>query len=283
MKPVIICAAVTGGAPAKSKTPHHPVTSKTVVEAAVACWRAGAAMVHVHARREDGTTTMDLEAYREIVDGITASGCDAIINLSAGDNGGRASHAERLRVADSGVEMVSLDAGSFNMGNRLYDNSPGYLREMATRMLARHVTPEIEIFDIGHLHFIQALAAEGLVKAPAFVQFVFGPPGAMPPDPRLLPLLREQLPEGAEWAVSAQSSDHLTHLALQMAAFTQGGHVRTGMEDYVYVRPGELAKTNAEMVEQWVATARIWGRPVATPAVARELLGIRQTERAAAQ
>jgi 3-keto-5-aminohexanoate cleavage enzyme len=283
MKPVIICAAVTGGAPAKSKTPHHPVTPKSVVEAAVACWRAGAAMVHVHARREDGTTTMDVDAYRAITDGIAAAGCDAIINLSAGDNGGRASHAERLRVVETGVEMVSLDAGSFNMGNRLYDNSPSYLREMATRMAARQVTPEIEIFDIGHLHFIRELAAEGLVRAPAFVQFVFGPPGAMPPDPRLLPLLIEHLPNGAEWAISAQSSDHQTHLALEMAAFTQGGHVRTGMEDYIYLRPGELAKTNAEMVEQWVATARIWGRPVATPAVARELLGIRKVVRSAAE
>jgi 3-keto-5-aminohexanoate cleavage enzyme len=283
MKPLIICAAVTGGAPAKSKTPHHPVTPEAVIDEAVACWRAGAAMVHVHARLRDGTTTTEVGAYREIVDGIAAAGCDAIINLSAGDNGGQASHAERLRVADVGVEMVSLDAGSFNMGNRLYDNSPSYLREMASRMVARNIAPEIEIFDIGHLHFVKTLIAEGLVKLPTYIQFVFGPPGALPPDPRILPLLIEHLPQGAEWAISAQTSDHQTHLALEMLAFTQGGHVRTGMEDYVQLRPGELAETNAAMVEQWVATARIWGRPVASPDKARELLGIRKTMRSAAE
>jgi 3-keto-5-aminohexanoate cleavage enzyme len=282
MKPLIICAAVTGGAPAKSKTPHHPVTPDAVVDAAVACWRAGAAMVHVHARLKDGTTSTEVGAYKAIVDGIKAAGCDAIINLSAGDNGGRASHSERLRVADVDVEMVSLDAGSFNMGNRLYDNSPGYLREMAALMVARNIAPEIEIFDIGHLHFVKTLIAEGLVKLPTYIQFVFGPPGALPPDPRILPLLIEHLPKGAEWAISAQTTDHQTHLALEMLAFTQGGHVRTGMEDYVQLRPGELAETNAAMVEQWVATARIWGRPVASPDDARKLLGIGERVRVAA-
>lgn len=275
MKPLIICAAVTGGAPAKSKTPHHPVTPDAVAQAAVECWRAGAAMVHIHARREDGSTTADVGDYRAIIDRIEAAGCDAIVNVSAGDNGGRASHAERLRAVETRVEMVSLDAGSFNIGNRLYDNSPSYLREMAARMKAAGVVPEIEVFDIGHLHLVNAMVAEGLVRPPAFVQFVFGLPGGLPLDPRLLPYLLELLPEGSEWAISSQAPDVEGYLRMAMLAFTQGGHVRAGMEDNVYLRPNVLATSNAQMVEQWVDTARIWGRPVATTAEARELLGMR--------
>jgi len=100
MKPLIICAAVTGGAPAKAKTPHHPTTPREVVDSAVACWRAGASVIHYHARLEDGSTTMDVDAYRDIADRIRATGCDAILNLSAGDNGGRANHEQRLNVTD---------------------------------------------------------------------------------------------------------------------------------------------------------------------------------------
>ena len=274
MKPLIICAAVTGGAPARSKTPHHPVTPDTVARSAVECWRAGAAMIHIHARREDGSTTSEVSDYRAIIERIQAAGCDAIINVSAGDNGGRASHAERLRAVDTKVEMVSLDAGSFNIGNRLYDNSPSYLREMAASMKERGIAPEIEVFDLGHMHLVNALVAEGLVRMPAFIQFVFGLPGGTPLDQRLLPFLLELLPQGAEWAISSQAPDLESHLRLSMLAFTNGGHVRTGMEDNVYARPGELATSNVQMVEQWVTTAKTWGRPLATPAEARRLLGI---------
>ena len=142
MKPLIICAAVTGGAPPRSKSPYHPVTPEEVANAAIECWRAGAAMVHIHARRDDGSTTSDVADYRRTVDLIKASGCDAIINISAGDNGGRASHSERLAAVEVDVEMVSLDAGSFNIGNRLYDNSPHYLREMSARMKSKNIVPE---------------------------------------------------------------------------------------------------------------------------------------------
>src|SRR3569833_2123377 len=145
MKPLIICAAPTGGAPARSKTPHHPVSPDAVVEDALACWRAGAAMVHLHARLADGSTIMEVGAYRTIVDKIEAAGCDAIINLSAGDDGGKADHQMRLSIADTGVEMVSLDAGPINIGNRIYNKTLAYLEEMAGRMMAKNIRPEVEI------------------------------------------------------------------------------------------------------------------------------------------
>ena len=274
MQPLIICAAVTGGAPARAKTPHHPVTPGAVAESAVACWRAGAAIVHIHARRADETTSSDVEAYRDTVTRIRAAGCDAIISLSAGDDGGRADHAQRVRVVDVGEELVSLDLGPLNLGARMYDNRPSYLREIAKRMQEHRVKPEIDVLDSGHLDSLNLLIKEGLVTPPFHVQLVFGVPGGLPPDVRLLPLLVSRLPPGSEWSISCQTSDCDTFLRFQMAAFVDGGHVRTGMEDYVYLRPGELARSNEEMVAQWTDTARIWGRPVASPADARRMLGI---------
>jgi 3-keto-5-aminohexanoate cleavage enzyme len=274
MKPLIICAAVTGGAPPKARTPHHPVTPQAVADEMMACWRAGASMIHIHARLEDGSTVMDVGAYRAIIDKVLAQGCDAIINVSAGDDGGKADHAMRLSIADCGVEMVSLDAGPININTRIYNNSPDYLEKMARLMKDRRIKPEIEIFDSGHLQSIQKLVKMGLLAAPHFIQFVFGVPGGLPMDPRFLPLLRDHLPEGSEWAISAQTLDPDTYVALMMAAFTQGGHVRCGMEDQIHLRKGELATSNAQFVEQWVETARIWGRPVASPTEARRILGI---------
>lgn len=277
MKPLIICAAVTGGGPPKAKTPHQPVTPQAIADEMLACWRAGAAMIHIHARLEDGTTIMDVGAYRNIIDRVVAKGCDAIINVSAGDDGGKADHAARLSIADCGVEMVSLDAGPINIGRRIYDNSPAYLETMAARMRDKRIKPEIEIFDVGHLHSIEELIEKGLLVAPHYLQFVFGVPGGLPADPRLLPLLIDHLPDNSEWAISAQTSDPDRYLALTMPAFTLGGHVRCGMEDYVYLRRGELAASNAQCVEQWVDTAKIWGRPLASPTDARRLLGIGTT------
>lgn len=279
MIPLILCAAITGGGPPRAKSPHQPATPDEIADAAVGCWRAGAAMVHFHARRSDGTTTTDPKAYAGIAARVRAQGCDAVLNISAGDDGGQAGHAQRFAVLDAGMEMVSLDAGSFNAGERLYDNRPAYVREMAARMRARGTVPEVEVFDTGHLHLVGLLAAEGLLPAKPYVQFVFGSPGALPADPALLPHLLRHLPAGATWAVSAQCRSFGEHLALLMAAFTAGGHLRTGMEDTALLRAGTPAPSNEAMVAQWADTARMWGRPLATPDEARRMLGIGQDAR----
>jgi 3-keto-5-aminohexanoate cleavage enzyme len=145
---------------------------------------------------------------------------------------------------------------------------------MSARMKSKNIVPEIEVFDLGHMYMVNKLDEENLLARPAFVQFVFGLPGGLPLDPRVLPFLLEKLPPGAEWAISSQAPDTEKYLQMALLAFAQGGHVRTGMEDMVYLRPDELAATNALLVEQWTATARIWGRPIATPKIARQMLGI---------
>jgi len=274
LEPLIITAAVTGGGPARAHTPYHPVTPQAVADAAVDCWRAGAAIVHIHARHEDESTSSDAAAYRNIVERIRAAGCDVVLSLSAGDDGGKSNHEQRWAVLEATEELASLDMGPMNRGQRMYDNRPSYLREMAKRMLERRVKPEIDVFDTGQMDGVTRLIKDGLLMPPYFVQFVFGIAGAMPADVRMLPVLRSLLPADALWSIDCSGTDNETFQRFQLSAFVDGGHVRTGMEDHVYVRPGELAKSNAEMVAQWADTARIWGRPVASPADARRMLGL---------
>lgn len=277
MKPLLICAAVTGGAKAKSE--HHPVTPTEVVRSALDCWRAGAAMIHLHARREDGSTTTELAVYRALVDEIRAAGCDAILNLSAGDDGGRASHAQRFAVVEAGAEVVSLDAGPINIAGRIYDNSPAYLEQMTAAMRGKRVKAAIEIFDFGHLDGVRRMAHDQALIAPHFVEFVLGVPGGLPTDLRLMPLLVDALPPNTEWCVSCQTADPERYMQVMLWVFGHGGHVRTGMEDIVWLAPARPARSNTELVEQWVSTASAWGRAIASPEVAREMLGLEKEAR----
>lgn len=281
MHRLIITAAITGSGPPRSQTPHHPVTADAIAREAHDAWRAGAAIVHCHARREDGTPTNDPVVYADLLARIRVLGCEAIINFSGGDNGGRSNHAERLGVIVTGAEIVSLGGGSFNLGERLYDNSPSFRQQMALTMRASGVTPELEIFDVGQLAGIDWLRGKGLLPTRPLVTLVFGIPGALPLDLALLHWLAERMPADAHWSVSCQTRDYHTFRQFMLVTFALGGHIRTGMEDCVWLRPDELAESNAMMVKQWVDMARMWGRSVATAEEARAMLGIRTYEKAA--
>jgi 3-keto-5-aminohexanoate cleavage enzyme len=273
---LVICAALTGGGPARGATPYHPVTPQAIADEALAAWKAGAAIVHCHARREDGTPTNDASAYRDLLARIRDTGCEAVVNFSAGDNGGRSAHEERLGVIDTGADIVSLGGGSFNIGSRSYDNAPGFRREMALRMRDRGVTPEFELFDLGQVHGLHWLAEQGLLPARPLVTLGVGIPGALPADLDAVRTAVRLLPAGAHWSMSCQTRDWDTFRRFMLFTFALGGHIRTGMEDFVHVRPGVLARSNAELVAQWVDTAQIWGRPVATAAQVRESLRLQQ-------
>jgi 3-keto-5-aminohexanoate cleavage enzyme len=257
------------------------VVPSEIVAEAVECWKAGASIVHIHTRGEDGETTTDVGLSRELCKAIRDAGCDAVLSLSAGDDGGKANHAQRLALAECGAEVVTMAAGSFNLGNRLYNNKPDYLRQMSGRTRELGIRPEIEIFDSGHVATVSAFQDEGLLVPPHFVQFLTGPRGTLPPDSRLLALLVERLPPGTQWSVSAQTGDdHALHVRLLLWAFANGGHVRTGMEDMVWLRPDVLAESNVQLVEQWTKTAALLGRPIASSEDARKLLGLETAARA---
>jgi 3-keto-5-aminohexanoate cleavage enzyme len=273
-EPLTICAAITGGGPARASTPHHPASPQAIADEALACWKAGAAIVHCHARLEDGTPTNRLDAYRDLLARIRDRGCEAIVNFSAGDNGGTSGHQERLAVIESGADVVSLGGGSFNIGGRAYDNPPAWRREMASRMKERGVTPEFELFDLGQISGLHWLHEQGLVPPRPMVTLGVGIPGALPADLQVLQSTIRLLPPGAHWSMSCQTRDYALMERFMLVAYALGGNIRTGMEDHVHIRPGVLARSNAEFVDKWVSQAALWGRPVATVGQTRAMLGI---------
>jgi 3-keto-5-aminohexanoate cleavage enzyme len=273
-EPLIICAAIVGAKPDRGINPNRPIYPHEIVRSALDAWQAGAAILHLHARKPDGTPTNEVEAYRSMATEIRIAGCDAILNFSSGDNGGRSDHAERLKVAGTGAEVVSLSGGSFNSGKRLYDNSPSYQRQLARLMREAGVKPEVEIFDTGQLRGLRALIEEGLVPAPCMVTLVFGVPGGLEPDTDLLRWMAIRLPAGCHWTISCQTESTALYTEMQATAVMLGAHVRTGLEDFSMSVAGALAQSNAALVADWARFANAVGRKVAGVSEAREALGL---------
>jgi 3-keto-5-aminohexanoate cleavage enzyme len=268
--PVVIQCAVTGSQPAdRERRPNLPITPAAIADAALAAWRAGAAVIHLHAREADGTPTQDAGAYADLVERVRARGCEAILNLSTGTAGGRAKHDERYALLGLRPEMASFDCGTINFGDRIFEGDVPFLRRMAEAFRAAGTAPELECFDVGHVGLARQLHEEGLLDAPLRVQFVVGIPGTgVPATIEQVEHMRRLLPAGAPWSVCAPGRHQLPLNAYCLIA---GGHVRTGLEDNLHYGPGRLA-TNAELVERVVRLAGELGRAVATAAEAREIL-----------
>jgi 3-keto-5-aminohexanoate cleavage enzyme len=271
--PVIIQCAVTGSQPIDAaRHPNIPATPAAIADAAVEAWRAGAAVVHLHARTADGTPTQEPAVYRDIVDRIEGAGCDAIINISCGTAGGNSFADDRFRVVtELQPEMASFDCGTINFGDRIFEGDVPLLRRMAEAFRAAGTTPEIECFDTGYLGLALQLRGEGLLDDPLRIQFVVGIPGTgVPATPAMIEHLRALLPPGAMWSICAPGR---AQLPVNLHCLAWGGHVRTGIEDNLHLRRGELA-TNGALVERIVRLAAEVGREVATPAQARDLLAL---------
>jgi 3-keto-5-aminohexanoate cleavage enzyme len=268
--PVVIQCAVTGSAdPDPDRNPNLPLTPAAIVDEAVAAWEAGAAVVHLHAREDDGTPTQDVAAYARLVDGIRDRGCEAILNLSCGTAGGRSERDERYALLELEPEMGSLDCGTINFGDRIFEGDLPFLRRMARAFKAHGVGPELECFDTGHVGLALQLRDEGLLDEPLRVQFVLGIPGTgVPATFEMVGHLRRMLPADALWSVCAAGR---RQLPMNLFCMIAGGHVRTGLEDNLWYARGQRA-TNAQLVERIVRIAGEYGREVATPEQAREVL-----------
>jgi uncharacterized protein (DUF849 family) len=274
-KPVFLTAAIVGGGPPRVRAAWQPASTAETVEAALACERAGAAILHLHVRDDaTGLTTTDPVANGALMRTLRRAGCRAVLNLSAGDDGGRADHATRVALSACGAEVVSLAAGSFNTGGRLYDNAPTFQHRQARAIYAAGAVPELEVFDTGHLAGVTSLLASRVVRSPPALCLVFGVPGGMASDPDLLRWLVPHLPPGAHWCVSAQGDDAEAADALLDAALGFGGHVRAGIEDSWWLRPGEPAPSSAAQVALWAERAKAAGRSLGGPEELRAHLGI---------
>jgi 3-keto-5-aminohexanoate cleavage enzyme len=270
--PVVIQSAITGSTPPDpERNPNLPLTSEAIVEEALAAWRAGAAVVHLHAREADGTPTQDTAAYAQLVEALQDAGCDAIVNLSCGTAGGRAARDARLGPLTLKPEMASFDSGTINFGERIFEGDLPFLRRMAAAFRENEVRPEIECFDTGHIGLAVQLREEGLLSDPLIFQFVLGVPGTgVPADVQTVEHMRRLIPPDALWSVCAIGR---AQLPLNAYCILAGGNVRTGLEDNLWFRRGEQA-TNAMLVERVVRLSRELERDVASPDEARQILGL---------
>jgi 3-keto-5-aminohexanoate cleavage enzyme len=268
MQPLIITCAPVGAEVTLEQTPHLPHTPAKLADTARAIREAGASIVHVHCRNDDGTNTHEVGRFKQAYDAIR-SASDLIVQFSTGGAIGMTPE-ERASVLQLRPEMATLTCGTVNFGDDIFENSFPIMRGILAKMRTHGVRPELEVFDKGHLANARHLAKEGLLTFPQHVDFVLGVPGALEATVQNLCDLVDDLPAGCTWSVAGIGR---AQTAMAMAAIAMGGHVRVGLEDNLYLKKGRLAR-NEELVARVARIAREAGRPIATPDEAREILGL---------
>jgi len=289
MNPTIVTCAVTGSSTNFRTNPAVPVTPEQIATSCVEAARAGAAMVHIHVRDpQTGAPSTELAHYAEVVDRIADAGVDVVVNLTTGYGGRFRPDAADIRRADPSCnlappaartahitalrpEVCSLDVATFNLGDDAYLGTRVMVTEMAAAMVDAGVLPEIEVFEAGHLLLARHLVETGVLPAPGHFQFCLGLDWAMPATAAAIDFLRDLLPAGATWSAFGIGRRQFPMVAAAVAA---GGHVRVGLEDNIYLSQGELAASNAALVERAVRIVEDLGQSVASPADARGILGL---------
>jgi 3-keto-5-aminohexanoate cleavage enzyme len=272
MDKMIITVGLTGSRISRAQTPYIPITPKEIAESGIEAWAAGASVLHIHVRDpQTQLGTQDRAVFQEVVDRLR-SRTDAILCLTTSGIPGRNLPAEeRLQPLSLKPEMVSFDAGTMNMGENVFLNSPEFLRILAEESLAKGIKPELEVFDIGMVYTCLRFKDQGLLKSPLHFQFVLGTPGGMPATLKSLLHLVEIIPRDSTWSVIGIGS---AQLPLSVMGMLMNGHVRVGLEDNIYYAKGVLARSNAQLVERTVRLAKEFGRKVASPSEARQILNL---------
>ncbi len=272
MEKLIITAAITGSRITREITPHIPLTPEEIVQSAYESWQAGAAIVHIHVRDPNtGLATQDVEIFKQVVEPLREK-TDLILCLTtSGIPGRNLPTEERLAPVDLKPELASFDAGSINLGGTVFMNSPEFLDRAAEKMRASGVKPEIEIFDLGMVITSLRMRDEGKLTDPLHFQFVMGTPWGAPATPKSFLHLYEHMPDNSTWSMIGVGKGHLP---MSMMALVMGGHIRVGLEDNIYYSRGVLAETNAQFVDRIVRISREYGREIASPAEARDILSI---------
>ena len=269
-KPCIICVAITGSVPRKAHNPAVPITVAEQIESTQAAFEAGASIAHCHVRNDDETPTSDPERFARLMEGLRRHCPGMIVQFSTGGRSG--SGRERGGMLPLRPDMASLTVGSNNFPTRVYENSPDLVDWLAGEMKTYGIKPEIEAFDLSHIFQAAAMAADGRLVGPLYVQFVMGVKNAMPVDRAVFDFYVEtlkRLAPDAEWCGAGIAKDQIT---LNDWCIAAGGHARTGLEDNLRLDRDTLAPSNAALVQRTVALCETYGRPVATPAQARAIL-----------
>lgn len=272
--PCIICVAITGSVPRKENNLAVPTTIEEQIESTQAAFEAGASIVHCHVRNKDQTPTSDPERFARLMEGLKLHCSGMIIQLSTGGRSGAGK--ERGGMLSLKPDMASLSVGSSNFPTRVYENSPELVEWLAEEMLTYNIKPEIEAFDLSHIHQAVSLSKQGKLKAPLYVQFVMGVKNAMPVDKPTFDFYVEtlnRLAPDAQWCGAGIGPNQIVLNEWSIAA---GGHTRTGLEDNIRLDRDTLAPSNAALVERAVAMCETYERPVATWQQARDILGLRR-------
>jgi 3-keto-5-aminohexanoate cleavage enzyme len=274
MEPLIITVAPVGAELRPEQTPYLPITPAQLGETARRCADAGAALIHVHCRNDDGTNTQAAARFQEAM-GAVRERSDLIVQFSTGGAIGMTPQ-ERAAPLALRPETATVTCGTVNFGEDVFENSFPIMRGILAQAARYGVRPSLEIFDAGHLSNAKRFMDEGLVERPAHVEFVLGVAGGLDASVAHLCDLVRDLPAGSTWSVAAIGR---AELPTAVAAMTMGGHVRVGLEDNMFYERGRLA-SNEELVARIARIARELGRPLATPAQARRILGLPGIERA---
>ena len=272
---LIITCALCGVGTSKAQTPHVPITPDEIAKDSVEVAKAGASVIHIHVRDDEGVNTMDTDRFilvvNKVKEALEAEGLDAILNLTT--SGSKFSYEQRMgHLSVLRPEMCSYDPGTMNWANAyVFLNEPKFLEELGTKTQEFNVKPELEIFDAGMIGNVDYYIAKGFLKKPCHVQFVLGVPGGMPGNAESLAYLLPKIPEGSTWSITGIGKSHMPCVLLGLAEGANG--IRVGLEDNIFFSKGVLA-TNAQLVERAVRLAREFGREIATPQEVRELFSL---------
>jgi 3-keto-5-aminohexanoate cleavage enzyme len=266
---LVLTAAIVGAEVTRKQTPHVPITAAEIADEAARCREAGVAVIHLHVRNPDGSASQSTELFQEAIDAIRRK-TDVIIQTSTGGAVGM-SVDERAGPLGCKPEMATLNCGTINFGDEVFENPRPLIRDLARRIRAAGSVPELECYEVGHMDEARALLAEGLISEPLHYSFVLGVPGGIGAREDVLRFLISQVQGHATWGVAAVGRHQrpMTELAMRL-----GGHARVGLEDNIYLEKGVLSEGSAPLVARAAAYAKSIGRVVVEPDRARVILGL---------
>ena len=275
-KPCIICVAITGSLPRKAMNPAVPISVAEQIESTQEAFEAGATICHAHVRNDDESPSSDPNKFALLKQGLEKHCPGMIIQFSTGGRSGAGQ--ERGGMLPLSPDMASLTVGSNNFPNRVYENPPDLVDFLAAEMKQYEIKPEVEAFDLSHIHQAAAMRADGRLNGPLYVQFVMGVKNAMPADRDVFDYYiktMERLLPDSEWCAAGIGRHQLEVNEWCIAA---GGHARTGLEDNIRLDKHTLAPSNAALVKRVTELCAGYERPVATPQQARQILGLSQKQ-----
>ena len=268
----IITAALTGAVTPKSKCPALPITPKEIAEDGVRCWKAGASILHLHMRDDEGRGSMDAAKFRETVN-ILRGECDAILNLTTSGELNVSDERRMEHIIELRPEMATYDAGPLNAGDGIFENSLDFLEKLGKTMIECGIKPEVEVMDFGMINTALHFLKQGSLLSPIHWDFVlnYGVSGC-PATPKNLCHMLDVIPKGDTWSAFGCGPGHMPILYTALAL---GGNVRVGLEDNIWYAKGVPA-TNLMLVERTARIIKEYGNEVATPDEAREILSLKK-------